>query len=425
MSVVALVGGQWGDEGKGKVIDSLAARAHVVVRYAGGDNAGHTTVNPHGTFRLHLIPSGIFYDNVRCIIANGVVVNPSVLLKEIAELREHGVTARNLLVSDRAHLIMPYHLLLDRLEEQRRGKGAIGTTLRGIGPAFVDKVARTGIRVGELLDPAGFRTRLEDIMEQKNALLTSLYGHPALSVTEVYDEYMHYSEQLREYIADVLPVIHDAIARGETVMLEGAQGALLDTDFGSYPFVTSSSPLSGGATVGAGIGPTQIDRVLGVFKAYATRVGGGPMPTELHGEMGDFIREKAGEYGATTGRPRRCGWFDGVAGRFSVRINGMTDVALTHLDIFDGFKSVKVCTGYMVDGRHITDFPTRADTLERCEPVYEELAGWDECTEDIAEYEQLPRNAKTYVETIGRVLGCKVSLVSMGPKREQIIEVRS
>jgi len=425
MSVVALVGGQWGDEGKGKVIDSLAAKAHMVVRYAGGDNAGHTTVNPHGTFRLHLIPSGIFYDNVRCIIGNGVVVNPAVLLREIAELHEHGVGTRNLLVSDRAHLIMPYHPMLDKLEEQRRGQSAIGTTQRGIGPAFVDKVARTGLRVGELLDPKGFRARLEDVMEQKNALLTSLYGQPAMSVDEVFRQYMEYAEQLKGYVADVLPIIHDAINRGDMIMLEGAQGALLDTDFGSYPFVTSSSPLAGGATVGSGIGPTQIDRVLGVFKAYATRVGGGPMPTELHGEMGDFIREKAGEYGATTGRPRRCGWFDGVAGRFSVRINGMTDVALTHLDIFDGFKSIKVCTGYMVDGRYTADFPTRTDTLERCEPVYEELPGWDECTEDIGDFADLPQNARRYVNTISDLIGCRVSLVSMGPKREQMIEVRA
>jgi len=320
---------------------------------------------------------------------------------------------------------MPYHLLLDRLEEQRRGHGAIGTTQRGIGPAFVDKVARTGLRVGELLDPRGFRARLEDVMEQKNALLTSLYGQPAMSVSDVYNQYMDYAEQMRGYITDVLPVIHGAIDQGDTILLEGAQGALLDTDFGSYPFVTSSSPLAGGATVGSGIGPTQIDRVLGVFKAYATRVGGGPMPTELKGEMGDFIREKAGEYGATTGRPRRCGWFDGVAGRFSVRINGMTDVALTHLDIFDGFKSVKICTGYMVDGRLTNEFPTRADVLERCEPVYQELPGWSECTEDISEYAQLPLNARTYVSTIAQVLGCRVSLVSMGPKREQILEVRS
>jgi len=425
MSVLALVGGQWGDEGKGKVIDSLAAKAHMVVRYAGGDNAGHTTVNPHGTFRLHLIPSGIFYDDVRCIIGNGVVVNPAVLLREIAELHEHGVGTRNLVVSDRAHLIMPYHILLDKLEEQRRGHGAIGTTQRGIGPAFVDKVARTGLRVGELLDPQGFRRRLEVAMELKNALLTALYNHPPLSVDEVYRDYMNFATQLRDYIGDALPMVHDAIGRGDTIMLEGAQGALLDTDFGSYPFVTSSSPLAGGATVGSGIGPTHIDRVLGVFKAYATRVGGGPMPTELHDEMANFIREKAGEYGATTGRPRRCGWFDGVAGRFSVRINGMTDVALTHLDIFDGFKSIKVCTSYVVEGRHTTDFPTTADTLSRCEPVYEELPGWDECTEDISDFADLPQNARRYVNTISDLLGCRVSLVSMGPKREQIIEVRT
>ncbi len=425
MSVLALVGGQWGDEGKGKVIDSLAAQAHMVVRYAGGDNAGHTTVNPHGTFRLHLIPSGIFYDRVRCIIGNGVVVNPAVLLREIAELQEHGVSTRNLVVSDRAHLIMPYHTVLDKLEEQRRGRDAIGTTQRGIGPAFVDKVARTGLRVGELLDAQGFRGHLETAMELKNALLSGLYGHPALSVDDVYRQYMEFAEQMRDYIGDALPMIHDAIDRGDTIMLEGAQGALLDTDFGSYPFVTSSSPLAGAATVGSGIGPTQIDRVLGVFKAYATRVGGGPMPTELGDDMGDFIREKAGEYGATTGRPRRCGWFDGVAGRFSARINGMTDVALTHLDIFDGFKSIKICTGYQVDGHVTTEFPTACDVLERCKPVYEEMPGWDECTEDLGDFDELPENAKRYVNAVSKLLGCRISLVSMGPKREQIIEVRA
>ncbi len=425
MPVVALVGGQWGDEGKGKVIDSLAAKAHMVVRYAGGDNAGHTTVNPHGTFRLHLIPSGIFYHDVRCVIGNGVVVNPAVLLREIAELRERGVDTRNLVVSDRAHLIMPYHTLLDKLEEQRRGQGAIGTTQRGIGPAFVDKVARTGLRVGDLLNATVFRSRLEEVMEQKNALLTSLYRHPAISVDDVYKQYMDFGAQLRWHITDTLPLIHDSIARGETVMLEGAQGALLDTDFGTYPYVTSSSPLAGSATLGSGIGPTLIDRVMGVFKAYATRVGSGPMPTELKDDMGDFIREKAGEYGATTGRPRRCGWFDGVGGKFSVRINGMTEVALTHLDIFDGFESIKICTGYMVDGNFTTDFPTRVETVARCEPVYEELPGWEERTEDISDFRQLPVNARNYVATISRLIGCNVSLLSMGPKREQMIEVPS
>ncbi len=425
MPVVALVGGQWGDEGKGKVIDSLAAKADMVVRYAGGDNAGHTTVNPHGTFRLHLIPSGIFYHDVRCVIGNGVVVNPAVLLREMAELRERRVDTRNLVVSDRAHLIMPYHILLDKLEEQRRGQGAIGTTQRGIGPAFVDKVARTGLRVGDLLSATVFRSRLEEVMEQKNALLTSLYQHPAISVDDVYKQYMDFGAQLRGHITDTLPLIHDSIARGDTVMLEGAQGALLDTDFGTYPFVTSSSPLAGSATVGSGIGPTHIDRVMGVFKAYATRVGSGPMPTELKNDMGDFIREKAGEYGATTGRPRRCGWFDGVGGKFSVRINGMTEVALTHLDIFDGFETIKVCTGYMVDGAFTTDFPTRVEIVARCEPVYEDLPGWDECTEDMSDFQQLPVNARKYVDTISRLIGCKVSLLSMGPKREQMIEVPS
>ncbi len=423
MSVLALVGGQWGDEGKGKVIDSLAANADMVVRYAGGDNAGHTTVNPHGTFRLHLIPSGIFYPEVTCIIGNGVVVNPAVLMREISELREHSVGTHNLLVSDRAHLIMPYHTLLDSLEEDRRGRGAIGTTQRGIGPAFVDKVARIGIRVGDLMDSAVFRARLELVMEQKNALLTSLYGHPGMSVDEVFNQYIEFAEQMRPHVVDSLPIIHQALKRGDRIMLEGAQGALLDTDFGTYPYVTSSSPLAGNATLGSGIGPTQIERVIGVFKAYATRVGSGPMPTELKGEMGDFIREKAREYGATTGRPRRCGWFDAIAGMYSVRINGMTEVALTHLDIFDGFESIKICTGYRIDGAFTTEFPAQIERVERCEPVYEELPGWQECTEEISEYSQLPVNARKYVDTISNLLDCRVSLVSMGPKREQMIEV--
>jgi len=425
MSVVALVGGQWGDEGKGKVIDSLAAQADMVVRFAGGDNAGHTTVNPHGTFRLHLIPSGIFYDRVVCVVGNGVVVNPSVLLREVAELREHGVSANNLVISERAHLIMPYHILLDRLEEERRGKGAIGTTQRGIGPAFVDKVARTGLRVGDLLHPDEFRARLELVLEQKNALLTSMYRHEPLSADEICEQYLAFAEDLRPYIVDTIPLLHEAKREGKNILLEGAQGALLDTDFGTYPFVTSSSPLSGGATVGSGLGPTDISSVIGVFKAYSTRVGSGPMPTELRDDMGDFIREKAGEYGATTGRPRRCGWFDAVAGRFSVQINGMTEIALTHLDIFDGFKSIKVCTGYRMGDKAVSTFPSRLKEVELCEPVYEELDGWDDCTEDLDSFSKLPSNAQHYVHTMERLLGCEVSLVSMGPKREQMISARS
>jgi adenylosuccinate synthase len=423
MPVVALVGGQWGDEGKGKVIDSLASRANMVVRYAGGDNAGHTTVNPLGTFKLHLVPSGIFHENVMCVIGNGVVVNPAVLLKEIAELHSHGLAVENLCISDRAHVIMPYHMLLDGLEEERRGSKAIGTTRRGIGPAFVDKVARSGIRVGDLMDADGFRARLEYAMEQKNALLTSMYKHEPMSVDEVFTQYVDYGNQIRKYVCDTLPIVQEARERGDLILLEGAQGTLLDTDFGSYPFVTSSSPLSGGGTIGSGLGPTHVDKVIGVYKAYTTRVGSGPMPTELLDETGTFIREKAGEYGATTGRPRRCGWFDAVAGRLSVQVNGMTDVALTHLDIFDGFDSVKVCTGYRVSGELLPGFPSRVEVLEKCEPVYEEYPGWSECTEDVTHFSQLPQNARHYVRKISRILGCEVTLLSMGPKREQMIEV--
>ncbi len=331
----------------------------------------------------------------------------------------------NLVISDRAHVIMPYHMLLDGLEEERRGSHAIGTTRRGIGPAFVDKVARNGIRIGDLMDADCFRERLAYAMEQKNALLTSLYKHEPLSVDEVYEQYVDYGNKIRKHVCDTLPLIHEARERGDFIMLEGAQGTLLDTDFGSYPFVTSSSPLSGGGTLGSGLGPTHIDRVIGVYKAYTTRVGGGPMPTELNDETGTFIREKAGEYGATTGRSRRCGWFDAVAGRLSVQVNGMTDVALTHLDIFDGFDSVKVCTAYRIDGKLITTFPARVKVLETCEPVYEEFPGWSECTEDITSFSELPRNARNYVQQVGRLLGCDVSLISMGPKREQMISVKA
>ena len=424
MAVITIVGGQWGDEGKGRVIDLLAAKAKVVVRFSGGDNAGHTVVNPYGEFRMHLVPSGIFQPQVTCIIGNGVVINPAVLLEEIDNLKRHGVDTRRLLVSDHAHLIMPYHTLLDGLEEERRGRGALGTTRRGIGPAFTDKVARLGIRAGDLLNKEMFLSRLRSVLEFKNAILTKVYQVPPLSLEEIYEQYCHYAEQLAPFIKEASSIIQEAVAKGELVLLEGAQGALLDPDFGTYPYVTSSSPLAGAGTVGAGISPRAIDRVISVFKAYITRVGGGPMPTELKDEVGELIREKGHEYGATTGRPRRCGWFDAVAGSFSVQINGCDDIALTHLDIFDGFPSIKICTAYQLNGETLNSFPSDATILEKCQPVYEELPGWRGPISEIRDFDKLPLQARHYLSRLEELLSCPISLVSVGPKREQMIEVR-
>lgn len=425
MAVTVIVGGQWGDEGKGRIIDLLAERAKLVARFSGGDNAGHTVINPHGEFRLHLIPSGVFYPQATCVIGNGVALNPAVLLQEIEELQKHGVDTGRLFVSDRAHLIMPYHTLLDGLEEERRSKGALGTTRKGIGPVFADKVARLGIRAGDLLDKDGFWHRLRVALEFKNAILTKVYQVSPLSLEETYSQYCHYGDLLAPFVRDTGSMIREAVAKGEPVLLEGAQGTLLDPDFGTYPYVTSSSPLAGASCIGTGLGPRDIDRVTGVFKAYNTRVGAGPMPTELKDEIGDLIREKAHEYGATTGRPRRCGWFDAVAGRFSVQINGITDIALTHLDIYDGFPSLKICTAYKVDNEVTTSFPSNAGILEKCQPVYEELDGWQESISGVRDFEHLPTGARRYISRLETLLSCPINLISVGPDRKQVIMVRA
>ena len=424
MAVVAIVGGQWGDEGKGKIIDLLAEKAKIVARFSGGDNAGHTVVNPQGEFRLHLVPSGIFYPQVTCIISNGVAINPAVLLQEIEDLSNHGVDTNRLLVSDRAHLIMPYHTLLDALEEERRSKGALGTTRRGIGPAFSDKVARLGIRAGDLLNKDTFRNRLRAALEFKNIILTKVYQSSPLSLEEIYNQYCHYGELIAPFIQETSSIIHEAVTKREPVLLEGAQGALLDPDLGTYPYVTSSSPLAGAGCVGVGLGPRAIDRVVGVFKAYNTRVGAGPMPTELKDKTGNFIREKAHEYGATTGRPRRCGWFDAVAGRFSVQINGITDIALTHLDIYDGFSPTKICTAYKYNDEILTSFPSNIDILEKCQPIYEEMGGWQESISGIRNFDKLPAEARNYMSRLEELLSCSINLVSVGPIRNQIISVK-
>ena len=424
MPIIAVIGAQWGDEGKGKVVDLLAEKAQVVVRFSGGDNAGHTVINPFGEFKLHLVPSGIFYPRATCIIGSGTVINPARLIEEMDQLNKCGVDTSRLVISDRAHLVMPYHILLDGLEEESRGGKALGTTRRGIGPAFTDKIARLGIRAAELLDKRLLLERLNPVLEYKNAVLTRIYGVSPLALAEVYKQYCQYGERLAAYIKDTSVVIKEAQDRGEVILLEGAQGAMLDPDYGTYPYTTSSSPLSGGACLGAGIGPTRIDRVLGVFKAYCTRVGSGPMPTELKDETGSLIRERAYEYGTTTGRPRRCGWFDAVAARLSNQVNGFTGVAVTRLDVLDTLPSLKICTAYKLEGRTIDYFPASATALERCQPVYEELEGWQADTSDIREFSALPPRAKKYVNRLAELISCPVDLVCVGPSREQAIEVR-
>ena len=421
MSVIAIIGAQWGDEGKGKVIDLLAQQAKVVVRFSGGDNAGHTVINPFGEFKLHLVPSGIFSPTAVCIIGNGMAVNPEVLIDEIARLNQRGVDTSRLFISDRANLVMPYHLLLDGLEEKARGGKAIGTTRKGIGPAFSDKIARLGIRTGDLLNQNRFRERLISVLNQKNAVLTKLYGVEPLSLDEIYNQYCKYGEHLAPYIREAMNILEKALGKNEKIILEGAQGTLLDPDFGTYPYCTSSSPLAAGACLGAGLSPNRIDNILGVFKAYCTRVGAGPMPTELKDETGDLIRERGHEYGTTTGRPRRCGWFDAMAAKLSSRINGFTEAAVTRLDILDFLPSIKICIGYEIDGKTIDYFPENVATLAKCQPVYEELPGWQTSTGHIQKYKDLPLEARQYISRLEEFFFCPVSLVCVGAEREQTI----
>src|SRR4030043_83369 len=424
MSVITIIGAQWGDEGKGKIVDLLAERAKVVVRFSGGDNAGHTVINPYGEFKLHIVPSGIFHTGAICIIGNGVAINPVILLEEIENLQKHGVDTSHLFISDRAHLIMPYHTLMDGLEEERRGKGAIGTTRKGIGPVFADKIARLGIRTCDLLNKKNFRSRLSQILTTKKASLTKIYTVSPLSLQEIYEQYCSYAERLAPFIRDTGPVIQDIISRKQPIMLEGAQGTMLDPDFGTYPYVTSSSPMAAGSSTGSGINIRQIDQIIGVFKAYTTRVGGGPMPTELKDKTGEFIRERAHEYGSTTGRPRRCGWFDAVAGRFSAQENGFTSIALPRLDVLDAFDSLKICTGYKLNGDILRNFPSDIAILGKCQPVYEELPGWQTPISDIRHHKQLPPQARRYVARLEELLSCPVSIISVGASRDQTIMVK-
>jgi adenylosuccinate synthase len=421
MTVAAVIGAQWGDEGKGKIVDMLAEKARYVVRFSGGDNAGHTVVNPFGEFKLRLTPSGIFYPGVTSIIGNGVVINPAVLLEEMADLESRGIDTSRLFISDRAHLIMPYHTIIEGLEEEARGSQAIGTTLKGIGPAYGDKVARTGIRAGDLLDKKTLRQRLALALEYKNKILTKVYGKAALSLEEIFNQYCRYAAQLSSKIRDTTLMLVEAIERKEHILLEGAQGMLLDPDFGTYPFTTSSSPIVGGACLGSGISPNKLNHTLGVFKAFQTRVGAGPMPTELNDETGEAIRERGHEYGTVSGRPRRCGWFDAVAARLSARVNGFDSLVITRLDILDVLPGLKICTAYKLDGQTIDYLPASISALEKCQPVYEELPGWEKPTGDARAFKDLPAKAQKYVKRLEELIGCPASLISVGKRREDTI----
>ena len=423
MSAIVVVGAQWGDEGKGKVIDFLSQQADVVVRHQGGNNAGHTVVVDDRVFKLHLVPSGILYPDTYCIIANGVVIDPQVLLDELAYLRREGVDVSRLRISSKAHVVMPYHSRMDALNEERRGTQKIGTTLRGIGPAYMDKAARVGIRVGDLLHPEEFKERLAAVLEDKNHVLSRAYGVEPFAFDDLYRTFLGYGEELRQYVADTSILINDAINRGERVLFEGAQGTMLDIDHGTYPFVTSSHPSAGGAAIGAGVGPTKIDRVYGVAKAYTTRVGDGPFPTELDDAIGADIRERGHEYGTTTGRPRRVGWLDAVVLRYAVRVNGLSGLAVTRLDVLDGLKTLKIATGYEIDGRRVEELP---DTWEFrvAKPLYETLSGWQEPIGSIRRREDLPPAAERYLARIEEVVGVPVVLVSVGRERSHTIPLQ-
>jgi adenylosuccinate synthase len=425
MPVIAILGAQWGDEGKGKVVDQLAKQAQMVIRFSGGDNAGHTVINPRGEFKLHVVPSGIFNPTATCIVGNGVVINLKKLIDEIDNLNQRSIDTSRLVVSNRAHLVMPYHILLDKLEEESRASNAIGTTRRGIGPAFADKTARLGIRSGDLLDRKGLLERLRSVLDYKNKILSKVYGVEPLSLEEVYSHCCQYGQRLAPYIKDTVSLVQAALSQNELIILEGAQGAMLDTDFGTYPYATSSSPLSGGACLGSSISPLDIDQVLGVYKAYCTRVGGGPFPTELVDKTGEKIRQCAHEFGTTTGRPRRCGWFDAVAARFSRQINGLSSFVLTRLDVLDNLSQLKICTAYRLNGKKIDYFPAAIAELEKCQPVYEEMRGWQIDTSNIRQFEKLPLEAKNYINRLEELIGCETNIVCVGPSREQSIQVRS
>jgi adenylosuccinate synthase len=420
---VIVVGAQWGDEGKGKITDLLSRSADVVVRYQGGVNAGHTVVVNDTTFKLHLIPSGILYPETKCLIASGTVIDPKVLVQELDNLQALGIPADNLRISQTAHVTMPYHRLIDLAEEERKGENKIGTTGRGIGPTYADKSDRTGFRMLDLMCPDRFRAKLDWVLPLKNVLLEKLYGLEALDAEAIQAEYMLYAERLGQYVVDTALFIDQAVRSRKNILFEGAQGTLLDLDHGTYPYVTSSNPISGGACVGSGVGPTIIDRVIGVTKAYTTRVGEGPFPTELKGKVGQHLGDIGAEFGTTTGRARRCGWFDAVIGRYAVRINGLDCLAITKLDVLDELDEIKVCVAYKIDGQKVTEIPLDAHLFSLCEPIYETLPGWKTSTSDCRTVEELPKAAYNYLKFLAAQTGIPVAIVSLGAARGETIIV--
>jgi adenylosuccinate synthase len=421
MPATIIMGGQWGDEGKGKLTDALASKAHVVVRANGGSNAGHTIDTPAGVFKMHLVPSGILYPDCICVIGAGVVVDPLALLKEMDDLRARGIALNNLKISDRAHVVLPYHPLLDGLEEAHREEDEIGTTRTGNGPAYADKVSRHGIRIADLVDDATLLRKLSREVENKNQIISGVYGHPPLDRSEIYRELVEAGSRLREHVAPSEVIVQDALEAGNEVLVECAQGAMLDVDYGTYPYVTSSSPTSAGACQGAGVAPTQVKRVVAVFKAYGTRVGSGPFPTELLGEIGATIRERGREYGTTTGRPRRTGWFDAVAARYMARLNGVTEIALTLLDVLDSFETIRVGTAYQLNEVSVGYIPARNDLLQQVVPVFTEVPGWQTETTGARTASDLPANARGYIEFLESVIGAPITMVGVGPGRAQIV----
>ncbi len=423
MAVRVVVGTQWGDEGKGKYIDMLAEQSDIIVRFSGGNNAGHTIVANGVKYALHLIPSGILHTNKTCIIGNGVVVDPAVLLQEMKGLNERGVTTDHLLISDRAHLIMPYHRELDELQEKFRGNDSIGTTKRGIGPCYADKIERSGIRMCDLIDENEFIKKVKSNLELKNLIIEKVYGGKPFEAEPIIKEYLGYAEQLKKYITDTTSLLADGIDAGKNILFEGAQANFLDIDFGTYPYVTSSNPVAGGVCTGSGLGPVYINEVYGVLKAYTSRVGAGPFPTEQNNEIGDTIRELGWEYGTTTGRPRRCGWLDTVMIKYAAKINGLTALAINHVDTIGKLKEIKLCVGYKKDGQVIRTFPASLNELAKCEPIYEVFEPWNEDISNVKSFADLPQNAQKYLNRIEELVGVKIGLIGVGKDREQIIKV--
>lgn len=421
MPSVVIIGAQWGDEGKGKIIDFLAKKADVIVRAQGGNNAGHTVIVGENKHTFHLLPSGVLYEDKMNIIGNGVVIDPKAFLDEIKTLESRGICTSNIRIDERAHVIFPYHKRIDVLAEEERGETKIGTTKKGIGPCYMDKVERTGIRLGEMIDKDLFKERLFPQVDRKNKILKKIYNVEGFCKESMLRDYEQYAAQIKKYVTDTTIIMHEALVSNKRVLLEGAQGALLDVDLGTYPYVTSSHPTSGGFCVGAGVNPLQIDDVLGVVKAYTTRVGFGPFPTELMNETGDRIRKEGNEFGTTTGRARRCGWFDGVAVKYTARVNGMTGISLMLLDVLSIFDKINICIGYEYEGKTIHNFPASIKDLAKCRPIYKEVDGWKEDITSVKTFEELPDNAKKYIEAIEKYLKIPIKIVSVGPKRSQTI----